>query len=285
VFGLPSLYQRFVLHDVRATAVNTGAVRGEWIEPTTLRDNAVLLYVHGGGYVSCTPQSYRPLTAALARSVGCRVFSVDYRRAPEARFPAAFDDVVAAYRWLQMEGAPNAAIAVAGDSAGGGLALALAMHVRDAGWPQPTCVAALSPWTDLAATGASLQENDGRCAMFRPENMPAFAAAYLGGAPPTDPRASPLYGDFRGLPLVLLQVSSTELLLDDARRVHDRIIAAGGASTLTIYDDVTHGWHMLSSIVPEAKAAIADVADFIARSGTAANAPPRYSTSGSAPAT
>jgi acetyl esterase/lipase len=223
----------------------------------------VLLYVHGGGYVSCSAATHRPVTAYLARLLGCRVFSADYRVAPEARFPTALDDVLSTYRWLSRHGAPGEPIAVAGESAGGGLVLALALHARDAGWSAPACVVALSPWTDLAGTGASLHENDGRDAMFRPANIPAFASVYLAGAPAEDPRASPLYGELDGLPPVLLQVGNTELLLDDARRLHERIVARGGASRLTVYDDVVHGWHLLAPFVPEAATALSEVRDFV----------------------
>jgi acetyl esterase/lipase len=124
-------------------------------------------------------------------------------------------------------------------------------------------VVALSPWTDLAGTGASLHENDGRDAMFRPANIPAFASVYLAGAPPEDPRASPLYGELDRLPPVLLQVGNTELLFDDARRLHERIVARGGASRLTVYDDVVHGWQLLAPVVPEAGAALSEVRDFV----------------------
>jgi acetyl esterase/lipase len=265
LFGPPSWYQRAVMRDVRVRIVSDGPVRGEWIEPHVTRDNGVILYVHGGGYVSCSARTHRPLTAALARRTGRRIFSVEYRLAPESRFPAAIDDVIAAYRWLQTVEAPESPIAIAGDSAGGGLVLALAMHVRDAGWTPPACVAALSPWTDLAGTGSSLLSNDGRCAMFRPDNIHDFARAYLGNSPPTDPRASPLYGDAHNLPPVLIQVGSTELLLDDARRMHERILAAGGESRLTLYDDVMHGWHLTAPLVPEASLALQEVAEFMLR--------------------
>lgn len=263
LFGAPPAYGRLALRGLEHRPVATGGgVRGEWIHaPGAAPD--VLLYIHGGGFVSCSAATHRPVTTALARVAGCRVFGVDYRIAPEARFPAALDDVVAAYRWLLAEGAPGAGIAVAGESAGGGLALALALEARDAGMPAPRCVAALSPWTDLAATGDSVYSNDGRCAMFRPGNMAAFAAVYLAGASDRDPRASPLYADLRGLPPVLLQVGSTELLLDDARRVHERITAGGGASRLTIYHDVMHGWQLLAPFLPEARAAVEEVAGFV----------------------
>ena len=267
LFGAPPLYQRLALRGIRPEAVlDGGRSRGEWLTPPDAgADSArgVVLYVHGGGYVAGTAATHRPVTAELARMTGCRVFGANYRRAPEARFPAAYDDVVATYQWLVTHEAPGAPIAVAGESAGGGLALALAVHARDHGLPAPACVVALSPWTDLAGTGASLRGNDGRCAMFRPENIPAFASAYLGGAPAEDPRASPLYAEPRGLPPVLFQVGSTELLFDDARRMHDRIVAAGGSSRLSVFEDVMHGWQLLAAFMPEARQALGEVTEFI----------------------
>ena len=157
---------------------------------------------------------------------GYRVLALDYRLAPEHRFPMAFTQSLAAYHWLLMHGTKPTSIVLAGDSAGGGLTLALLAALRERE-PRslPSCAVAFSPWTDLACTGASLTENDGRCAMFHTENIAEFAAAYLDGASPRDPRASPLYADLSGLPPVLLHVSSTELLLDDAQRMHDGIQA------------------------------------------------------------
>lgn len=256
------MLQRLAGRGLHHSVVTHPDVRGEWLSVPRPRAG-VLLYVHGGGYVSCSAATHRPVTAHLARLLRCRVFSMDYRIAPEARFPAAFEDVLDAYLWLCRDAAPGEPVAVVGESAGGGLVLALALHARDEGWPPPACLGALSPWTDLAATGRSLLENNGRCAMFRPENMPAFASAYLGGAPPDDPRASPLYGDGARLPPVLLQVGNTELLLDDARRMHEKIVAQGGTSRLTVYDDVVHGWQLLVPFVPEAAVALAEVADFV----------------------
>ena len=262
LWGFPPLLQRMALRGIGHQLVVDGGVRGEWLIPPTPA-SGVVLYVHGGGYVACSAATHRPLTTALARATGCRVFSADYRLAPEARFPAAFDDVTAVYHWLVTRGAPGERIVIAGESAGGGLVLALAVHARDQGWPAPAGVVAFSPWTDLAGTGASLTGNAGRCAMFRPDNIAAFAAAYLGPASPKDPRASPLYADLRGLPPLLVQVGSTELLLDDARRVHEGVRSTGGSSRLTVYDDVPHAWHLTTPWVPEARAAIAEAAEFI----------------------
>jgi monoterpene epsilon-lactone hydrolase len=262
VFGMPSPYRWIAAAGLRRETVRAGSVRGEWLIP----DNplsGVILYVHGGGFVACSAASHRPITEALARFARCRVLSVDYRLAPEHRFPAAHDDVSDAYEWLISTGVPSSAIALAGDSAGGNLVLALAVRLRDERRPSPACVVAFSPWTDLAGTGASALSNDGRCAMFRRENLADFAAAALGTAAPTTPSASPLYADWRGLPPVLLHVGSTELLLDDACRVHERIRATGGVSRLEIYDDVPHCWQILVPFVPEATASLRDAAAFI----------------------
>ena len=263
-FGLPPALQGLVLRGLAQRPVTVdGVQRGEWIAAPGAAPRGVLLYVHGGGYVSCSAATHRAVTAELARRSGLRVLGADYRIAPEAPFPAALDDVLALYRWLVTTGAPGEPVALAGESAGGGLVLALAQQARDAGLPMPRCIASLSPWTDLAGTGDSIRANDGRCALFRPPNFPAFARAYLGDASPEDPRAAPLHGDPRGLPPVLLHVGSTEMLLDDARRMHASLLAAGGESRLAVWEDQPHGWHLLAPWVPEAGAALDDVAGFV----------------------
>ncbi len=239
-------------------------MRGEWVLPDK-HEQGVILYLHGGGYVACSPKTHRPITAALARLSGCRVFSLDYRLAPEHRYPAALDDAVAAYQWLLAQNLPAHTISLAGDSAGGGLVLGLLLRARDAGLPLPACAVCFSAWTDLTGTGASVHANDGRCAMFRPENMAEFANAYLGDAAPLAAYASPAHADLRGLPPLLLQVGSTELLLDDSRRVHEKLQALNGNSELEIYDDVAHCWQMLAGFVPEAHAALQHAASFIRR--------------------
>jgi acetyl esterase/lipase len=237
-------------------------VRGEWIAPENPGEE-VILYLHGGGYVSCSPATHRPITTALARLSRRRVFSLDYRLAPEHRYPAALDDAVAAYRWLLAQGVHAGMISLAGDSAGGGLVLGLLLRARDMGLPLPACAVCFSPWTDLAGTGASVRLNDGRCAMFRTENTAEFAAAYLGDVSPLDSYASPAFANLGGLPPLLLQVSSTELLLDDSRRVNDKVQEAGGISRLEVYDDVAHCWQMLDGFVPEARRALRSAAAFI----------------------
>lgn len=263
IFGAPSWYASSRTFKVRIQRTD-GTIPGEWIVPEGPPTDDVILYFHGGGYVSCSPRTHRPITAALARNSGCRVLALDYRLAPEHQFPMAFNQAVAAYHWLLMHGTKPSSIALAGDSAGGGLVLALLSTLRQREAASvPSCAVAFSPWTDLTCGGASLVENDGRCAIYHTENIAEFAAAYLGDTSPRDPRASPLYADLSGMPPVLLHVSSSELLLDDARRVHESIQSSGGDSTLHVFDGVPHGWQLLDGLIPEARVSLAEAAIFI----------------------
>jgi monoterpene epsilon-lactone hydrolase len=263
LLGTPAPFRRVHTRGMTIAQVDEGGIRGEWIEPKEPRDGAIL-YMHGGGYVSCSPGTHRPITGTLARLTGRRVFSLDYRLAPENRFPAAIDDALAAYRWmLEEQSIPANRIAVGGDSAGGGLTLALLLKAREDGLPLPACAFCFSPWTDLTGGGASIRGNDGLCVMFTPENIEDFATAYLGDASPLEPLASPAYSELGGLPPLLIHVSSTELLLDDSRRVHAAVEEAGGSSRMEIYEGVCHAWQMLQGVVPEARKSLVDAADFI----------------------
>jgi epsilon-lactone hydrolase len=266
VFGLPSfvvnLYSRGVVIESIREKVGDQEIRGEWIRPAGSRESEyVILYVHGGGYVSCTPQTHRPITTALARLSRCRVFSLDYRIAPEYPFPAAIDDAAAAFRWLVTNGLSATKTAVAGDSAGGGLALAMMLRLRSQGHVLPASCVCLCPWVDL--TGADAYRNGGSCSMFQGADISSFAALYLNGVPAQTPEASPLFGDLSGLPPLLIQVSSTELLLDDAVRLHEKATRCGVASTLRVYPGVPHVWHMLAPLVPEGKAALVEIVAFL----------------------
>jgi acetyl esterase/lipase len=265
VFGTPAPFQRMYTRGMKIKPVDEDGVRGEWIEPQEPRDGAIF-YMHGGGYVSCSPATHRPITGTLARLTRRRVFSLDYRLAPENRFPAAVEDVLTAYRWMiEKQSIPADRIAIGGDSAGGGLALALLTQARDDRLPLPACAVCFSPWTDMTAGGGSIKKNEGLCAMFTPENIDDFAAAYLGEASPLEPLASPAYSELHGLPPLLFHVSSTELLLDDSRRVHIAVEEVGGSSRMVVVDDVCHGWQMLVGVVPEARQSLEDAARFIER--------------------
>ena len=242
-------------------------LRGEWLERADDSANRsparTILYCHGGGYYFCSPASHRPLVFELASRSGARTFSLDYRLAPEHPFPAALDDALAAYRRLLAHDIPADSIVIAGDSAGGGLALATLVALRDAGDPLPAAGVLFSPWTDLAATGGTLESNDGIDPMFCGAAIGRAAKFYIGGADPTHPYLSPLYADLAGLPPLLIQVSSTEVLLDDTRRVAERAREAGVAVQCEIWPELPHVWHLWTPFVPEAKQAIERATQFM----------------------
>jgi acetyl esterase/lipase len=218
-----------------------------------------LLYLHGGGYVACSVVTHRPITAGFAQH-GFRVFAPEYRMAPEHLFPAAVEDAVAVYRGLLEQGISK--IVVSGDSAGGGLALAMLLSLRDAEVRLPAGVVLFSPWTDLAATGESLRTNDDRCALFRGAKIGPGALYYLGTADPKNPLASPLYGDLKGLPPILIHVGENEVLLDDSRRLVDRARAAGVEVEIKIWPVVPHDWQLVPAM-PEAKQSMREAAEFL----------------------
>jgi monoterpene epsilon-lactone hydrolase len=239
--------------DVRITPQQIGGVPGEWVEAQ--KSDVTLLYLHGGGYVACSVETHRPITAGFAQN-GLRVFAPDYRMAPEHLFPAAVEDAVAVYRGLAGK------IVVAGDSAGGGLALAMLISLRDAGIPLPSAVALFSPWTDLAATGESLVTNDQHCALFHGANIRTGAHYYLGSADPWNPLASPLYADLSHLPPMLIHVGDNEVLLDDSKRFAEKARAAGVKVDLKIWPVVPHDWQLVPSM-PEAKQSLREAARFL----------------------
>jgi epsilon-lactone hydrolase len=267
LFGTPRGWAEGRSRGLEVSIVQAGSVAAERVSFPGLSDaRGLVLYLHGGGYVACSARTYRPITTALARATRLPVIAPDYRRAPEARFPAALDDVCDAYLSLLDRGIPATRIAVAGDSAGGGLVLGLLLRSRERGWSTPACAVTFSPWTDMSGSQPSVRANDGRCAMFRPENVTAFATAYLGSTAPTDPCASPLFADLRGLPPLLVQVGAEELLLDDSRRLVDRIHSAGGEALLEVYPPgVFHCWQMLDGLVPEAGESLRTASAFITR--------------------
>ena len=247
----------------RVTPVQAGGVPAEWIVPPGVETDAVLLYLHGGGYAAGSLATHRLTAEQLAQAAGVRALLPAYRLAPEHRFPAAVDDALAAYRWLLEEhGANPARVVVAGDSAGGGLTIALAVAARDAGLPLPAALVCISPWTDLAGTGASMRTKAGIDPCFTPEDLRLQAREYLGDTDPRQPLASPLYADLRGLPPLLAQVGEDELLLDDARRLVERAQAAGVDATLEVWPGL---WHIfaLQGTFPESRQAMQRLGSFL----------------------
>jgi acetyl esterase/lipase len=239
---------------------------GEWIEPEAPDHPArkrCILYCHGGAYVAMSPRTHRSVTSRLAVWSDAALFALDYRLAPEHPFPAALDDAVAAYRALLEAGLGPSRIAVAGDSAGGGLALALLLALRDYGDPLPAAAVLFSPWTDLAATGESIVANDASDALFHGRWVGTEARHYLQDTPAAAPLASPLYGVLTGLPPLFIQVGDGEVLLDDSRRIFENARTAGIEATLQIWRDVPHGWQVFAPVLPEARSALRQASAFI----------------------
>ncbi len=224
-----------------------------------------LLFLHGGGYVCCSPQTQRPITITLTRLLAAQTYVPEYRLAPEHPFPAAVEDAIAAYGLVSAEAArTKTPFVLAGDSAGGGLVIALAIHARDAGLPLPSSILTFSPWVDLTGEREEeMRQRENLCDMFYAESFPAYSAAYLQGAEPRSPLVSPLFADLRNLPPLLIEVSDTELLSDEAVQLAERWREAGNVVELNISPRLPHGWQMLTPFVPEAYESLARAAAFV----------------------
>jgi epsilon-lactone hydrolase len=236
-----------------------GGIPGEWAQ-SDHTGAGTLLYLHGGGYFACSPRTHRSITGAYALR-GFSVFAPDYRLAPEHPFPAAVHDALAVYRAM-LERVPPRRLAIGGDSAGGGLALATLLAAKAERLPMPACALLFSPWTDLAATGASVKVNASRESMLYGPRLTDGAEIYLNGADPRNPLASPLYGDLAGLPPLLIQVGEPEILLDDSTRVAERAQALGVVVDLTIWDNLPHAWQVSQDFLPEARQAMNQASAF-----------------------
>lgn len=245
-------------------AVDAGGVPASWITSPDHDPGRTIVYLHGGGYCIGSLRSHDAMLSHLSAAAGARVLAVDYRLAPEHPHPAALDDAVAAYRWAVEEaGADPARTVIAGDSAGGGLTAATLVALRDGDIPLPAAGVCLSPWTDLTQSGTSMQERADEDPMVRAADLDRWAAAYSGGVDASDPRISPLFADLAGLPPLLIEVGTSEVLLDDARRLAARAEQAGVDVTLTVAEDMVHVWHFFAGVVPEADDAIRRVGTFI----------------------
>ncbi|MDB4970260.1 MAG: hypothetical protein JWN44_5949 [Myxococcales bacterium] len=248
--------------DVRIEPAVGGDIRAEWLIPPEA-GRTVIYYLHGGGFVMGSPGTHRRMMARLARAAGSRALVLDYRLAPEHPFPAALDDCVAGYRWLSRHTRPSD-IVIAGDSAGGNLALATLLVLRDAGEPLPAACVCISAATDLSRSGASHRSRVADEVVLSPRFIRTVDELYRGDADPRDPLASPLFADLHGLPPLLLHVGTHELLLDDTLRFADRARAAGVDVTLEVWPGLWHVFHTFVSL-PEARRALDDIAAFARR--------------------
>jgi acetyl esterase/lipase len=246
--------------------VCAGGVDGEWISPANVPEDNAILYFHGGGFRLGSVTSHRDLMAQIALASGCRVLAINYRLAPEHRFPAALDDALAAYGWMLDCGLKSENVAFAGDSAGGNLVLAAMLALRERGLPLPVSAVLMSPWTDLAATGSSYVSRAEADPIHQRSMILALAKNYLGGqGDPYDPLVSPLYADLAGLPPLLIQVGDRETVLDDSVMFADLARAAGVDVSLEVWDGMIHVFQMFGAELPEARQAIASIAQFLNR--------------------
>jgi acetyl esterase/lipase len=263
--------------DVEVEAV-FDPVPGLWISTPAGRSRS-LLYFHGGGYALGSSRAHAEMASWIARAAQARVFVLDYRRAPEYRFPAALEDALLAYRWMVNSGTDPRSLAVGGDSAGGGLTLALLVSLRDRGEPLPSSAVCISPWVDLEMTGASIVSKAEVDPLLSRAGLQQFADWYLGGQSARQPLVSPLHADLRELPPLLIQVGTSEILLDDAVRLAERARAAGVRVTLQQYEDMPHVWHVFASFLPEGREAAREIGDFVLqhsrRAAAATQTPPR----------
>ena len=244
--------------------VFAGGVDGEWIIPADAPEDKAILYFHGGGFRIGSVASHRDLIARIALASGCRVLAINYRLAPEHRFPAALDDALVAYGWMLDRGLKPDSVVFAGDSAGGNLVLAAMLALRERGLPLPIAAALMSPWTDLAATGTSYVTRAEVDPIHQRPMILALAKNYLGGqGDPCDPLVSPLYADLRDLPPLLIQVGDRETVLDDSVMFADLARAAGVDVHLEVWDGMIHVFQMFGAELSEAHRAIASIAGFL----------------------
>jgi epsilon-lactone hydrolase len=254
-FGLPS--------DVTVQPVDANGVKAEWTSTPDADPSRAILYLHGGGYVICSLDSHRHLAAEVGRASGARTLAIDYRLAPEHPFPAAIEDTVAAYRYLLGSGIQPNRIALAGDSAGGGLVAGSLLAIREAGLPLPASGWCISPWVDMEALGESFTDRAAADPTVQKATILMMAQWYLGGADPRHPHAAPIYGDLRGLPPLLIQVGAAETLLDDSVALARKAGAVDVIVDLQIWPEMIHIWHLYFQVLSAGRRAIAAGGSFV----------------------
>lgn len=253
-------------HAPRGTKFTADGLEGIpalWVRPKQCDDDYVILYFHGGGYFMGAPQTHQAMLGQLAKLTRMPAVLPDYRKAPENPFPAAYDDAIAAYKALLARGFNGTQIVIGGDSAGGGLALALLAGIGREGLPQPAMTFAFSPFADLTISADSHRENNATEVMLPPEKMPQTAKAYLQGADPRDPRASPLYASFNGAGPVYLYASHAEILRDDTVNMAARLKRDGVEVTTRMEAGLPHVWPLFHNLLPEARVTLSQLAGHI----------------------
>ncbi len=239
-----------------------GQTKGEWVRLNSSDPQRLILYFHGGGYIAGSPRAYRPLIARLCQAGQSSCFALAYRKAPEFPFPAGLRDAMDAYRYLIGAGFPASSMVLAGDEAGGGIAFACALAIRNAGLPMPAAIVAMSPWADMSLSGWSLLQNAKTDSALGWDLLFAGARCYLNKSNPTDPYASPVYANFHDFPPIMVHAGSAEILRDDASRLGDCAAKAGVPVSVEIYDGMPHLFQV-SPHLPEARVSLMRLGKFI----------------------
>jgi epsilon-lactone hydrolase len=261
--GLEKLMAGFpAAPDVHFDRFDIGKLPAVWVDTPGCIEDRVILFLHGGGYTAGSIQSHQDLIGRLARATGCYVLAIDYRLAPEHPFPAAVEDTVTAYRSLLKQEYLPEQIIVAGSSAGGALVLSLFLKLKALKEVMPKAGICICPWVDLALTGKTLQSNEGKD-LIQSSRLKIAVDAYLQGHDPKDPLASPFYGDLKGLPPLLIQVGTREILLDEIERLAKKAQESGVSVELQKFDDMIHTWHLFAAKIPEGQKAIEKIGEFV----------------------
>ena len=237
-------------------------VHAEWITCGNVNAEKIFMFIHGGGYYRGSIASTRAIVARISEQAGLRCLSIDYRLAPEHPFPAAIDDTYTVYNWIVKQGINPKNIIVSGQSAGGGLCLALLLKIKDNKGAQPLGAVAISPWTDLSQSGDTMKTNEDIDPIISKKYLDRMAGLYLKGSPVTLPLASPLFGDLSKLPPILIQVGTAETMLDDSKRFFEKAKKVNVDINIEIWKDMFHGWHGNAHILKDAELAIQSIGNF-----------------------
>ena len=249
--------------DAKCEKVDADGVPAEWVAAPGIDSQRAVLYLHGGGYAIGSINTHRRLAYDISAASSARVLLIDYRLAPEHPFPAAVDDAAKAWRWLLQQGFTSDRLAIAGDSAGGGLTIATLVNLRDRKLGLPACAVAISPWIDLEGQGASITTRAAQDPMVQKAGLLWMAGLYLAGKDPRTPLAAPLHADLTGLPPVLVQVGTAETLLDDATRLAEKLYRAGGDVRLAGWPDMLHVFPFFAPILSEGRDGCREIGQFI----------------------
>ena len=249
--------------DAKCEKVDVDGVPAEWVSAPDVDASRAVLYLHGGGYAIGSINTHRRLAFDISAASGARVLLLDYRLAPEHPFPAAVDDAATAWRWLLKQGFANTKLAIAGDSAGGGLTIATLVNLRARKLGLPACAVAISPWVDLEGVGTSMTARSEQDPMVQKAGLGWMADMYLAGKDARTPLAAPLHADLKGLPPVLVQVGTAETLLDDATRIAEKLHAAGVSVRLAVWPNMLHVFPMFAPILSEGRDGCTEIGAFI----------------------